>query len=135
MLNTASFAVNCLSLVNFALSTRSKVYVLRSGDTVHDFASDGTILPESSCLTSVSYTFPSSTCGIAAPSVVVKSRLAGSATRPIDRFWSPPGELPDDVLDPAEQAVTASSAADARNATARVENDGFTSTPPVRRLV
>jgi hypothetical protein len=57
---------------------------LRSGETVHDFASDGTILPESSCLTRLSYTLPSSTCGIAAPSVVVKSRLAGSATRPID---------------------------------------------------
>ena len=54
MLNTASFAVNGLSLVNFALATRSNVYVLRSGETVHDFASDGRILPESSCLTSVS---------------------------------------------------------------------------------
>src|SRR2546425_841011 len=55
-----------------------------------------------------------------------------SATTSIARCWSPPGELPDDVPDPAEQAVSARTAA-AATATARMET--FTRTPPVHRTV
>ena len=48
-------------------------------------------------------------CGMAAPSVVVKSRLAGSATSPTLRVVSPPLPPPEDapglLLDPAEQAL------------------------------
>jgi len=54
MLKTASSAVNGAPLVNVAFETRSKVYVVRSGDTVQDVARSGTIVPSLSSLTSPS---------------------------------------------------------------------------------
>src|SRR5699024_2240021 len=83
MENTASLAVNLSPLVNVALSTSSNVYTLPFSDSVQDFASAGTMSPSGPIFTSVSYTLYNSTCGIATPSWVVKSKLTGSALKPM----------------------------------------------------
>src|SRR3954466_5504669 len=87
---------------------------------VHFVARSGTILPSLSSLTSPSYTLSSRACGMAAPSVLVKSRLAGSATRPTVSavlLASPPPPLEPPLLvalEPAEQPAAVRTAVSAR---------------------
>ena len=63
-------------------SRRWKVYTVPSGETSQLVASPGVMSPLLSMLMSVSYTLRMSTEGIAAPPVVVKSRLAGGPEVP-----------------------------------------------------
>src|SRR5690606_40813162 len=79
------------------------------------------MLPSWSSLTRPSYTLTSSACGIATPSVVVKSRLAGSATKPTARVFSLLVEPPPE---PDEQpAAVMAKAAVATPATRRLSRN------------
>ncbi len=78
--------------------------------------------------------FPSSTCGIAAPSLAVKSRLTGSRTSPIVMLWlAPDPPVPPEgdgvVEEPAEQAASMREVA-ATAVASRAERVNVTMSPP-----